>query len=100
MVKYDTNGNVVPVAAITDIPAGVLYDTAAVNRVVPLAVDGIVKVVAGATIAAGAVVATKADGTVQPAVTTQYILGTARWGGVAGDVISVNIDTSNPSIKA
>jgi hypothetical protein len=100
VVKFDANGAVVAVAAITDIPAGVLYDTAASGRVVPIAVGGIAKVKAGATIAAGAPVATKADGTLQTAATTQYVLGTARLGGVAGDIIPVNISTANLGIKA
>lgn len=100
VVKLDTNGNVVAVSAITDIPFGILYDTAGTGKTVPVAVDGIVKCIAGATIAAGAVVATKADGTLQTAVTTQYILGTARYGAVAGDVFGVQIDTANPAIKA
>jgi len=63
-------------------------------------VGGIAKVIAGATIPAGSPVATKADGTLQVAATTQYVLGTARWGGVSGDDISVNISTANLGIKA
>lgn len=100
VVKYDASGNLVAVAAITDLPAGVLYDGAVSGRVVPLAVGGIVKVIAGATIAAGAVVATKADGTVQTAVATQYVLGTARYGAVAGDVMSVHLSPATIGIKA
>lgn len=100
VVKFDVNANVVAVAAITDIPAGVLYDTAIAGKAVPLAIGGIVKCVAGATIAAGAPVATKADGTLQTAVTTQYVLGTARVAAVAGDVFGVNISTANVGIKA
>lgn len=99
-VKFDANGNVVAIAAITDIPAGILYDTAASGRVVPIAIGGLCKAVAGATIAAGAPVAVKADGTLQTAVTTQYVLGTARVAAVAGDVFTVNISTANLGIKA
>lgn len=99
-VKLDTNGNVVAIAAITDIPFGILYDTAASGRVVPVAVRGIVKAIAGANIAAGAPVAVKADGTLQTAATTQYVLGTARTAAVAGDVFPVHISTAAASIKA
>jgi hypothetical protein len=98
VVKFNTDGKVVAVAAITDVPAGVLYDTAKADRVVPLAVGGIAKVKAGATIAAGALVATKADGTLQTAVATQYVIGVARWGGVSGDVISVHLSTASPVV--
>lgn len=99
-VKLDTNGKVVAIAAITDLPFGVLQDIAVSGRAVPVAVGGIAKCKAGATIAAGAPVAVKADGTLQTAVTTQYVLGTARYGAVTGDVFAVNVSTANLGIKA
>lgn len=100
VVKLDANGNVVPVAAITDIPFGILQDTPKSGQAAPVAVGGIVKCTAGATIAAGAPVATMANGELQTAVTTQYVIGTARTSAVAGDVFPVNIDTANPWIHA
>lgn len=100
VVKLDTNGNVVAVAAITDVPFGILYDTAVAGQAVPVAKGGVVKCKAGATIAAGAPVATKADGTLQTAVITQFVIGTARIGAVSGDVFPVNVDTANPWIHA
>ena len=90
-VKLDTDGKAVLCSAITDIPIGILQDLSTAGHAVPVAVGGIVKAKAGATIAAGAPVATKADGTLQTAATTQYVIGTARWGGVSGDVISVHL---------
>jgi hypothetical protein len=100
VVKLDTNANVIAVTAITDVPFGILYDTAASGKGVPVAVGGIAKCIAGATIAAGAPVATKADGTLQTAATTQYVIGTARVAAVAGDVFGVNVSTANVGIKA
>lgn len=100
VVKLDTNGNVVLVAAITDVPFGILQDVKSSGKVVPVATGGIVKAVAGATIAAGTPVACKADGSLQAAVSTQYVIGVARVAAVSGDVFSVMIDTSNPGIKA
>jgi hypothetical protein len=103
VVKLDANGNVVLAAAITDIPFGILYDTAytsAVGKVVPVAVGGIAKVLAGATIPAGSPIATKADGSVQVAATTQYVIGVARVSAVAGDIFPANISTANVGIKA
>jgi hypothetical protein len=99
-VKLDANGNAVPVSAITDIPFGVLYDNAKQGNAVPVAVDGIAKCKAGATIAAGAAVAFKADGTIQTAVATQYVIGTARKSAVSGDIVPVSVDTANPWIHA
>lgn len=91
LVKLDSNGNVVLTAALTDVPLGVLYDTAASGRVVPVAVGGTAKAKAGGTIAAGDAVATKADGTLQVAAAAagQVAIGIARTGGVSGDIISV-----------
>lgn len=104
VVKFDANGNVIPVAAITDIPAGILYDLPPVARpigsVVPVAIRGIVRGIAGAVIAAGAPVACKADGTLQTAATTQYVIGVARIGAAVGDIFPVSIDTANVGIKA
>lgn len=99
-VKLDTNGNIVAIAAITDLPFGILQDTAVSGRAVPVAVGGIVKCKAGAAIAAGAPVAVKADGTLQTAATTQYVLGTARYAAASGDVVSVQVSTANLGIKA
>lgn len=99
-VKLDANGNVVAFAATTDLPFGILQDTAVAGRAVPVAVGGIVKCKAGATIAAGAPVAAAADGRLQTAVTGQYVLGTARYAAAANDVFAVNISTANLGLKA
>jgi acetylglutamate kinase len=100
VVKLDNNGNAVLAAAITDIPFGILYDTGLSGKVVPVAVGGIAKCLAGGTIPAGSPVATKADGSLQVAATTQYVIGQARTSAVSGDVFSVNISTANVGIKA
>ena len=99
-VKLDANGNVVAVAAITDTPFGILQDTPKSGQVAPVAVGGIVKCLAGATITPGQFVAVKADGSLQVAATTQVVIGTARTGAVAGDIFPVAIDTANPWIHA
>jgi hypothetical protein len=88
-VKLDSNGNAVICSAITDKTIGSLQDLGKQGRAVPVSYEGIAKFKAGATIAAGDPVATKADGTLQVAATTQYVIGIARWGGVSGDIISV-----------
>lgn len=90
-VKLNSDGRAVPIAAITDIPIGIQQDLAPAGRALPVAVGGIVKAKAGGTIPAGAQVAVKADGTLQVAVSTQYVIGTARWSAVSGDVFSVHL---------
>src|SRR4051794_8128777 len=80
VVKLDSSGNAVLTAAITDVSFGILQDLGKQGQPVPVAVGGISKAKAGATIAAGAPVATKADGTLQTAATTQYVIGVARTG--------------------
>jgi hypothetical protein len=98
--KLDASGNVVAIAAITDAPYGILQDVGPTGRALPVAVGGIAKAKAGGTIAAGAQVAVKADGTLQTAVATQYVVGTARYAAVSGDVFSVHLSTANLGIKA
>jgi hypothetical protein len=98
VVKLNSSGDIVLASAITDVPFGILQDVGTQGHPLPVAVGGICKAMAGATIAAGAPVATKADGTLQTAATTQYVIGTARYGGASGEVISVLL---NPApIKA
>ena len=99
-VKLDSNGTIVAVAATTDIPFGILYDTPKLGQPGPVATGGIVKCVAGATIAAGALVSITATGAIQTAVTGQAVIGTARTSAVSGDVFPVSIDTTNPWLHA
>ena len=89
VVKLNSSEQAVLAAAITDVPLGILQDLGKAGQPVPVAVGGICKAKAGATIAAGAPVATKADGPLQTAATTQYVLGIARTGGGSGEIISV-----------
>lgn len=99
-VKVNASAQVVPVTAITDVAIGILQDTTSVTgAAVPVAVGGTAKALAGATIAAGAVVAPKADGTMQTAATTQTPIGMARTAAVSGDVFPVLIG-ANVAIKA
>lgn len=88
-VKITSTGQVVLCSAITDKTVGSLQTLGTQNRAVAVAQEGVAKFKAGATIAAGDPVATKADGTLQVAVATQYVIGVARWGGASGEVISV-----------
>jgi hypothetical protein len=88
-VKLNSSEEIVACSAITDKTVGILQDEGKQGKALPVAVGGICKAKAGATIAAGDPVATKADGTLQVAATTQYVIGVARTGGSSGQVISV-----------
>lgn len=102
-VKYNATGQLVPFAAITDRPAGVLQKPlpgAAVGEVCRLGVGGISKVKLGGTVAGGDQIAFSATGLGQVAVATQHVIGTAQSAGVSGDVIPVLIAPATMPIKA
>ncbi len=93
-------GKVVPTAAITDATYGVLQEGAPLNSACAVGVGGVVRAKAGGVITPGAQVATKADGTLQIAVATQYVIGTyvGAANTVANEIISVHLVA--PQIKA
>jgi hypothetical protein len=75
---------------------GVLQDDPrAAGRPGLVAIGGVVKVKAEGTIAAGAAVASDADGGAVVAASGNVILGTAMTGGVNGDIISVLFNPRN-----
>lgn len=77
-------------AATADVPLGVLVDRPTVaGQSATVAVEGIIKVMAGATIAPGQPLATAATGRAQPAVAGQIVRGFAMTGGAAGDLIEM-----------
>lgn len=81
-VKFNAAGEVIPVAAVTDIPVGVALesvnaDEAAAKKAVTIQIGGIAKVEnAGSAIAtSGTIVAASANGRLQTGVATQYPMG-------------------------
>lgn len=75
---------------------GVLQDDPrAAGRPGQVAISGVVKVKAEATIAAGASVASDADGGAVTAAVGNVILGTALTGGVNGEIISMLFNPRN-----
>ncbi len=104
-VKMSGAQTVVICAAITDVPIGILqnapdgtYNKAAV--VAMIGGGGTSKLVAGGALGtAGTIVATKADGRAQTAVTTQYPGATTiDTAGADGDIIEVSLGA--PTVKA
>lgn len=76
-------------------PYGVLYSYAEVEgEPATVAVGGVVSMVAGGTVAVGDEVAVDSDGKAVKATTTGHsIIGWARTGGAAGEMISVDFRT-------
>lgn len=96
----DSPTGLVPFAAATDKPAGVLQKPLAKQGdVARLGVNGISKVKLGGTVANGDAIQFNATGKGIVAATGGYIIGTAQSAGVSGDVIPVFISAANPPIK-
>lgn len=103
-VKLSADNTVVLCAATTDIPIGVLQaPVAATGDPVDVTVAGETMLQAGGSITAGAPIATKADGTAQTAVATQYPVGVAvnvAGGTTSGNLITAMVNCMNPIVKA
>ena len=94
-VKVNASGLAVACGA-GEAAVGVLQDDPrAAGRPALVAIGGVVKTKAEGTIAAGADVASDADGGAVAATTGQIVLGTAITGGVSGDIISVLFNPRN-----
>jgi hypothetical protein len=79
-VKLNGSGQVIAIAAVTDIPVGILQDTpAAAGRAAEVMVAGVSEAVAGAAVAAGAQVCVDNTGRLVTCVagtdTTKYAVG-------------------------
>lgn len=104
MVKISADNTVVLCAATTDVPCGVLQEPAvATGDPVDVVYGGETMLQAGASIAAGAPIATNASGQAQTAVSTQYPVGQAvnvAGATTAGTLITAVVNFANPIVKA
>jgi len=84
---------------VTDVPIGVLQNTPASGEQAVVRVAGVSKVSADATLAAGDIIGSSADGQAQPVTqgseTTVYNVGQALTGGAAGTLQSALITIAN-----
>lgn len=87
LVVINASGQVVLAGAAADVD-GVLFNAPAAGRVAEVAIDGIVKVKAGGTFAAGANLTTDASGLAVVAATGNAVFGKALEAGVAGRIVS------------
>jgi hypothetical protein len=91
-VKLDAAGQIIPIAATSDNPFGVLYSDPKAGKAAAIATSGAVKVKAGGTIAAGAQFGFNASGAAITAVTGTPVVGTAMVSAVSGDIFTGLVD--------
>jgi hypothetical protein len=101
-VKLDANGDVIAIAAITDIPIGVLQNTPALGQEAEVMGDGITKLQADAALTPGAVIGTSADGQADIKVlgtdTTEHVCGYVLQGAAAaGNLCTARIVCGFPN---
>lgn len=103
-VKLSADNTVIPCAATTDIPVGVLQaPCVAVGDPVAVVIVGETPLQAAASITAGAPIATGATGQAQMAVATQYPVGVAAnvaGATTAGTLITAIVNCASPVVKA
>lgn len=94
-VELQSDGTISVIDTAGDTPYGVLYSYAEVEgEPATVAVGGVVSMVAGGTVSVGDEVAVDSDGKAVEATTTGHsIIGWARTGGAADEIISVDFRT-------
>ena len=99
IVKMSGDNTVTVCAAVTDVPIGVLQNKPASGGQAVVRVFGMSKVSADATLAAGDIIGTSADGQAQPVTqgseTTVYNIGQAVTGGAPGTLQTALITIAN-----
>jgi hypothetical protein len=103
-VKLNNAGQVVIVAAITDVPVGILQNKPNTGEDAEIMCDGISKLVADGTIDEGNLVGTSNDGQGDAIVagtdTTVYTVGQALEAAAAGEVFAILFNCMNPNRAA
>lgn len=98
-VKLASSSTVNVCAAVTDKPIGILQNKPESGDQAIVRVFGVSKVSADATLAAGDVIGTAADGQAQPislgSETTVHVCGQAIEAGSAGEILTAFINVTN-----
>ncbi|MEO7957881.1 MAG: hypothetical protein ABIW76_14435 [Fibrobacteria bacterium] len=97
-VKLNNSGQAIAMAAITDIPFGILQNAPASGEpasVIPVG-SGLSKVALGATLAPGALISSSATGLAVAAVATAYTTGQLIDGGANGEMGVANLAPQIP----
>lgn len=100
-VKLDANGDVVPFAAATDVPYGLLLNAPKAGFEAHIAITGTVKAEASSAIAIGDYIGGSANGRVAKLTlgtdTTKFVAGrAAKAASAAGIIVQITIDCTAP----
>lgn len=98
IVKLNSSGLAVAMAAITDIPFGILQNAPASGEtasIIPIG-SGLSKVALGATLAPADLISSSAAGLAAAAVATAYTVGQLISGGASGELGVVNLAPQLP----
>lgn len=104
-VKLNSTGQVVAVAAITDVPIGILQNAPISGAAAEVLIIGGTKILASAAIALPAVLGVDATGRAKKIApgtdTTQYVIGQADIAASAtGDIITAVVNFASPTRAA
>jgi hypothetical protein len=107
-VKFNSSGGVVAIAAVTDIPAGVLQNQPKSGQIAEVLIVGGTKLKASAAIALPALLGVDTTGRGKKIAagtdTTQYIVGFADGeqgiAGATGDIIAAVVNCASPARAA
>jgi len=92
-VKMNSSGEIALVSAITDVVLGILQNEPdGQGKEASVALEGISKIVLGATLASGVQCGSGAAGKAAADASTNYTIGTILEGGVSGDIGSVHMN--------
>jgi hypothetical protein len=98
-VKLNSSGQVIAVAAATDLPIGILQNAPTSGQEAEVLISGGSKLVLGGTVAAAAIVSPSSAGAgvaiVHGTDTTKYAMGQAITGGASGEIVTVVVNCSN-----
>lgn len=99
-VKLNSASEVVAITGLTDTPYGVLQNDPKQGQAAAVAVGGICKVLAGATVAAGAQLSFNTTGKAIVGAAGAKVFGEAVTGGANGEVISAIVNPASAPIRA
>lgn len=94
VVKLDSNGLAAAMAAITDVPFGILQNAPALGEianVIPIGSGKCSKIVLGATLTPGALITSSAAGKAAAAASTAYPVGQLMEGGALDEIGAISL---------
>jgi len=86
VVQLNSSGNVIDMAAITNIPIGILKNAPVTGEPAEIAISGVSRIWLGATLTPGALVGSSAAGKAVADASTNYNVGVLLKGGADGEI--------------